>query len=247
MTARYPGLAGRAVIVSGGASGIGAAMVRAFVGQGAWTGFVDFDRAAGEALASETGAVFEPCDLRDIEALRAAFARLAERNGAATVLVNNAARDDRHDWAEVTPDFWDERVATNLRHQFFAIQAVAPGMIAAGGGAIVNMGSASWMQGTPRLPVYATSKAAVHGLTRSMARELGPHRIRVNCVIPGWVMTERQKDLWVTSEGLARLRQKQCLPDLLEPQALADAVLFLASDAARMITGADLMVDAGAL
>ncbi|WP_236638142.1 SDR family NAD(P)-dependent oxidoreductase [Mangrovicoccus ximenensis] len=210
-------------------------------------GFLDLDRDAGEAMAAETGAAFEPCDLRDIEALKSAVARLAERCGPATVLVNNAARDDRHDWREVTPDYWDERMATNLRHQFFAIQAVAPGMIAAGGGSIVNMGSGSWLQGTPQLPVYGTAKAGVHGLTRMMARELGPHRIRVNAVIPGWVMTERQQELWVTPEKLDGLRARQCLPDLLAPGDLADAVLFLASDAAKMITAAELIVDAGAL
>ncbi|WP_371743822.1 SDR family NAD(P)-dependent oxidoreductase [Mangrovicoccus sp. HB161399] len=241
------GLAGRSVLVTGGASGIGAAIVRAFAAEGAAAGFLDFDREAGTALAAETGAAFEPCDLRDIGALKAAIARMAERCGPATVLVNNAARDDRHDWAEVTPDYWDERIATNLRHQFFAIQAVAPGMIAAGGGSIVNIGSGSWIQGTPRLPVYGTAKAALHGLTRTMARELGAHRIRVNTVVPGWVMTERQKDLWVTPEKLDALRQKQCLPDLLQPGDLAAAVLFLASDAAKMVTAADLMVDAGAL
>ncbi|WP_330998982.1 SDR family NAD(P)-dependent oxidoreductase [Mangrovicoccus algicola] len=242
-----PGLTGRSVLVTGGASGIGAAMTRAFAAAGAVAGILDLDAAAGEAIAAETGAAFEPCDLRDLDALKAGVARLAERCGPATVLVNNAARDDRHGWAEVTPDYWDERMATNLRHQFFAIQAVAPGMIAAGGGSIVNMGSGSWIQGTPGLPVYGTAKAAVHGLTRTMARELGPHRIRVNTVIPGWVMTERQKELWVTPEKIEGLRARQCLPDLLQPGDLADAVLFLASDAARMITAADLMVDAGAL
>ncbi|UIJ73275.1 SDR family NAD(P)-dependent oxidoreductase [Aurantimonas sp. HBX-1] len=250
--ATYPSLDGASVIVTGGASGIGADMVRAFAEQGARVGFVDIDRDAGTALANELagsrGAVaFEPCDLRDIAALRQAFEALAKAHGAATVLVNNAARDDRHGWQDVTPEYFDERIATNLRHMFFAIQAAAPGMIAAGGGSIVNMGSNSWWEAVGGMPAYTTAKAAVHGLTRSFARDLGEHRIRVNTVVPGWIMTERQKQLWVTPESIEKHRQRQCLPDLIKPVHVVRMVLFLASDDAAMCTANNYMVEAGSI
>jgi NAD(P)-dependent dehydrogenase (short-subunit alcohol dehydrogenase family) len=207
--ATYPSLRSAVVLVTGGASGIGEAIVRAFAAQGSRTGFVDLDEGRGRALADELGGQgaevrFEPCDLRDVDQLRRAFAALEAALGPATVLVNNAARDDRHGWEGVTPEYYDERIAANLRHMFFAIQAVAPGMIAAGKGSIINMGSNSWWQAAGGMPVYTTAKAAVHGMTRSFARDLGPHRIRVNTVVPGWVMTERQKALWVTPEKLER-------------------------------------------
>ena len=218
--ATYPSLAGKPVFVTGGASGIGAEIVRALAAQDAKVGFVDRDEAGGRAMAEETGAAFAACDLRDIDGLKAAFAALEAEIGAAEVLVNNAARDDRHDWRDVTPDYFDERIATNLRHMFFAIQAVAPGMIAAGGGSIVNIGSNSWWEAGGGFPVYATAKSAVHGLTRTMARDLGQHRIRINTVVPGWVMTERQRELWVTPEassittmmlGCARISSRSAL------------------------------------
>jgi NAD(P)-dependent dehydrogenase (short-subunit alcohol dehydrogenase family) len=220
--------------------------------QGSRVGFIDIDTERGGALTAELGERgaeihFESCDLRDIEALKDAFAALAAALGPATVLVNNAARDDRHDWQQVTPDYYDERIATNLRHMFFAIQAVAPGMIAAGKGSIINFGSNSWWQATGGMPVYTSAKAAVHGMTRSFARDLGPHRIRVNTVVPGWVMTERQKTLWVTPEALERHRNRQCLPDLIEPVYLARMVLFLASDDAAMCTANNYMVEAGSI
>jgi len=247
--ARYPSLKGKTVFVTGGASGIGAEIVAAFAAEGAKVGFVDRDEGAARGLLSrvEATVAFEACDLRDIEALRGAFAALAERLGPAQVLVNNAARDDRHDWREVTPDYWDERMDTNLRHMFFAIQAVAPGMIEAGGGSIVNIGSNSWWEAVGNFPAYATAKAAVHGLTRTMARDLGGHRIRVNTVVPGWIMTERQKTLWATPEALERHRQNQCLPDLIEPVYVARMVLFLASDDAAMCTAGNYMVEAGSI
>ncbi|WP_019996335.1 SDR family NAD(P)-dependent oxidoreductase [Aureimonas ureilytica] len=248
----YPSLKGRTVLVTGGASGIGADVVRAFAAQGSRVGFVDIDAERGAELASALStegaeAAFEPCDLRDIEALRAAFARLDARLGPATVLVNNAARDDRHGWEDVTPEYYDERIATNLRHMFFAIQAVAPGMIAAGGGSIINFGSNSWWEAGGGMPVYTTSKAAVHGMTRSFARDLGPHRIRVNTVVPGWIMTERQKELWVTEDALNRHLQRQCLPVPIEPVYLARMVLFLASDDSAMCTANNYMVEAGSI
>jgi len=247
--ALYPSLSGKTVFVTGGASGIGAEIVSAFAGQGARVGFIDRDEAASLKLtAAHRGAVdHEICDLRDIDALRAAFAALSARLGPATVLVNNAARDDRHDWQDVTPEYWDERMDTNLRHQFFAIQCVAPGMIAAGGGSIINMGSNSWWEAGGGFPAYATAKAAVHGLTRTMARDLGKHRIRVNAVVPGWIMTERQKTLWVTPETIEAHRQNQCLPDLIEPVYVARMVLFLASDDSLMCTASNFMVEAGSI
>ena len=250
--ATHPSLRGKPVIVSGGASGIGEATVRLFAEQGARTGFVDIDAERGAALAAELTAAgwtahFARCDLRDVSELNAAFSTLANAHGPARVLVNNAARDDRHRWQEVEPAYWDERVATNLRHMFFAIQAVAPGMIAAGGGSIINLGSDSWHRAIGGLPVYATCKAAVHGLTRSFARELGSHRIRVNTVVPGWTMTERQKQLWVTEEGLAAHKAQQCLPDMVQPEDVARMILFLASDDAASCTAHNFMVDAGVI
>ena len=190
---------------------------------------------------------FAKCDLRDVNALQEAFGKLADEIGPAEVLVNNAAHDDRHDWKDVTPEYWDERQATNIRHQFFAIQAVAPGMIEAGGGSIINMGSNSWWEAGGNFPAYTTAKAAVHGLTRTMARDLGDHRIRVNTVVPGWIMTDRQKELWVTPESIERHRDRQCLPDLIDPVYVARMVLFLASDDAAMCTANNYMVEAGSI
>lgn len=248
----YPSLQNACVVVTGGASGIGMEIVRAFAGQRAKVGFLDLDVERGDALAAELQASgaqarFEPCDLRDVEALRRAVEALAAVHGAAGVLINNAARDDRHRWEDVTPEYFDERVATNLRHMFFAIQAVAPGMIAAGGGSIVNLGSDSWWRAGGGFPAYTTAKAAVHGLTRGMARDLGPHRIRVNTLVPGWTMTERQQRLWVTPDKLAAQLTAQCLPDPIEPVYVARMALFLASDDSAMCTANNYMVEAGAI
>lgn len=246
--ARYPSLAGKVVYVTGGASGIGAEIVAAFADQGAKVGFVDLDAEGSAALcAAHANVTHEICDLRDIDNLRAAFAALKSRIGPADVLVNNAARDDRHAWTDVTPEYWDERMDTNLRHQFFATQAVAPDMIAKGGGSIINMGSNSWFEAGGGFPAYATAKAAVHGLTRTMARDLGKHRIRVNAVVPGWIMTERQKTLWVKPDTIEAHRNRQCLPDLIEPVYVARMVLFLASDDAAMCTANSYMVEAGSI
>ena len=247
--AHYPSLEGKTVIVSGGAQGIGADIVRAFAVQGANVGFLDFNQDASEALVANIpgNVAFETCDLRDIDALRTALAKLKERIGGAHVLVNNAARDDRHDWADVTPEYWDERQSTNLRHMFFSIQAVAPDMIENGGGSIINMGSNSWWEAGGGFPAYATAKAAVHGLTRTMARDLGKHRIRVNTVVPGWIMTDRQKELWATPEALEKHRDRQCLPDLIDPVYVARMVVFLASDDAAMCTACNYMVEAGSI
>ncbi len=246
--ATYPSLRDRAVLVTGGASGIGAAMVEAFAAQGARVGFIDRDAGAGQALVARApGAVMQAADLCDIEQLRDAVSQLRQRLGPIQVLVNNAARDDRHDWRDITPAYWDERMHTNLRHMFFAAQAVAPDMIEAGGGSIINMGSNSWHQASGGFAAYTTAKAAVHGLTRTLARDFGPHRIRVNTVVPGWVMTERQKELWVTPEALKAHQERQCLPDLIEPVFVARMVLFLASDDAMMCTANNYMVEAGSI
>jgi NAD(P)-dependent dehydrogenase (short-subunit alcohol dehydrogenase family) len=239
------------VFVTGGGSGIGAAIVQAFVAQGARTAFVDIDEAASLALCARldgTGAhspLFLPCDVRDIDALRAAIAQVQGRLGDITVLVNNAARDDRHRIEELTVEYWDERVAVNLRHQFFAAQAVAEQMKRCGGGSIVNFGSVSWMVKAGGMPAYTTSKAAVHGMTRSLARDLGPFNIRVNTVSPGWVMTERQLKLWVTAEGEVEMDRNQCLKIRLQPDDIARMVLFLAADDSRGCTAQNFIVDAG--
>jgi NAD(P)-dependent dehydrogenase (short-subunit alcohol dehydrogenase family) len=247
--ARYPSLENAVIYITGGASGIGRHMVEAFSEQGARVGFVDIAAELGGPLARELGDAvhFEACDLRDIDALKAAFAELKRALGPAGVLVNNAARDDRHGWQEVTPEYWDERIAANLRHMFFAIQTVAPDMIAAGKGSIINFGSNSWWESVGGMPAYTTAKAAVHGMTRSFARDLGKHRIRVNTIVPGWVMTERQKTLWANPEALERHRARQCLPDLIEPVYLARMALFLASDDSAMCTANNYMVEAGSI
>ena len=247
--ANYPSLKNKVILVTGGASGIGAVTVRAFAAQGAQVAFLDMDEGASAELVAEVGdnVTFEVCDLRDIDAMRGAISKLRERLGPFNVLVNNAARDDRHDWKDVTPEYWDERMATNMRHMFFAIQAVAPDMIEAGGGSIVNIGSNSWWEAGGGFPAYATAKSSVHGLTRTMARDLGEHRIRVNAIVPGWIMTDRQKELWVTPEAIAKHQERQCLPDLIDPSYVSRMVLFLASDDSAMCSASNFMVDAGSI
>ncbi|WP_299657562.1 SDR family NAD(P)-dependent oxidoreductase [uncultured Tateyamaria sp.] len=245
--ARYPSLTDAPVLITGGASGIGRLTVEAFADQGARVAFLDRDATAAAEVSAATGAAHALCDLRDIPATREAISELAGRVGAFTVLVNNAARDDRHNWQDVTPEYWDERMQTNLRHMFFAIQSVAPGMIDAGGGSIINLGSNSWWEAGGGFPAYATAKAAVHGLTRTMARDLGDHRIRVNTVVPGWIMTDRQKELWATPEALEAHRARQCLPDLIDPVYVARMVLWLASADSAMCTANNFMIEAGSI
>ncbi|HEY8564579.1 MAG TPA: SDR family NAD(P)-dependent oxidoreductase [Beijerinckiaceae bacterium] len=247
MPATFPSLANRTALVTGGASGIGAAIAGAFAAQGARVGILDLDAAAGRALADRLGpqAAFAPVDLRDIEALREAIGQVRARLGPITLLVNNAARDDRHRIEEVTPEFWRERMATNLDHQFFATQAVLPDMEAAGGGAIVNLGSVSWLVSPDDFVVYKTAKSAISGLTRALARELGPRNIRVNSILPGWIMTERQRELWLTPEGQDELMRRQCLKRELVPEDIAKVVLFLASDEAGAMTAQNVVVDGG--
>jgi D-xylose 1-dehydrogenase len=245
--AHYPSLSGRTVLVTGGASGIGSAIVEAFWEQDARVAFLDRDAVAGAALAEWLRAepLFINCDLADVGALRRAVDRAAAEFGPITVLVNNAARDDRHAIEEVTPEMWDGIMANNLRHQFFAAQAVIPGMAEAGGGAIVNLGSISWLIGQGGMPGYLSAKAAIAGLTRALARDLGVKNIRVNSVLPGWTMTERQLALWLTPEAEKDLMARQCLKRRLMPRDIANMVLFLAADDSAMCTSQSYIVDGG--
>jgi len=240
----YPSLRGKRVLITGGGSGIGAGIVEGFARQGADVTFFDIAEEESRALCDRTGARFERLDLTDVKALQAAIARMTDEEGAFDVLVNNAANDDRHSIEEVTEEYWDNRLDVNLKHHFFAAQAVIPGMREKGGGAIVNLGSISWHLGITRLPVYQTAKAAIEGLTRSLARELGPDGIRVTCVVPGNVRTPRQLR-WYTPEAEAEIVSAQCLGGRLAPEDVAAMVLFLASDDARLITGHEYFVDAG--
>lgn len=249
--ASYPSLEDRVVFVTGGGSGIGASIVEHLCGQRARVAFVDIQREASEALVGAIAArglpapVFIPCDLRDIAALRAAVSGAEARLGPIRVLVNNAAHDERHSIESVTPEYWDDRFAVNLRHQFFAAQAVVPQMAAAGGGSIINFGSTSWLVGQGGMPAYLSAKAAVAGLTRALARDLGPRNIRVNAVVPGWIMTERQIRLWLTPEGEQELLRRQCLKRKLVPEDIARVVLFLAADDSEACTNQSYIVDGG--
>jgi NAD(P)-dependent dehydrogenase (short-subunit alcohol dehydrogenase family) len=244
--ARYPDLARLKVLVTGGGSGIGAAIVAAFADQGAQVAFLDRNAETAAATASCTGAAHRVCDLADIGAARAAIAELASGKPF-RVLVNNAGDDSRHAWDAVTPELWDDRFAVNLRHQFFCAQAVAPGMAAAGGGAIVNLGSISWMFGAAGLIAYTTAKAAVGGLTKSLARELGGANIRVNCIAPGWVLTDKQvARAQATDPGkFADYLRRQCLKQHLEPPDVARLALWLASEESRRCTGQTFVLDGG--
>lgn len=244
LRAVYPSLRGRRVLITGGGSGIGAGIVQAFVQQGSHVTFLDILNGESEELASAIGARFERIDLRDIGATTARIRQLIEREGPFHVLVNNAANDDRHKIDEVTEEYWDDRLAVNLKHQFFCAQAVVPGMRSTGGGAIVNLGSISWHLALPDLVLYQTCKAAIEGLTRALARDLGKDNIRVNCVVPGNIRTPRQMQ-WYTPEGEAKIVDAQCIDTRLEPRDVAALATFLASDDARGMTGHEYFVDAG--
>ncbi|MFT3967907.1 MAG: SDR family oxidoreductase [Sphingobium sp.] len=246
----YPSLAGKRVFVSGGASGIGEGLVEAFAAQGARVAFCDIAKDAGSAVAARLGAdaahapIFHPCDLRDVAAVQAMLGAVEGVLGGIDILVNNAANDDRHAVADVTPDYWEERMAVNLRHLFFAAQAVVPMMKRAGSGVILNFGSISWHLGLPGLVLYQTAKAAIEGMTRGLARDLGRDNIRVNTIVPGNVKTPRQEK-WYSPEAEAELVAAQCLDGRILPADVAALALFLASDDARMCTGHDYFIDAG--
>jgi NAD(P)-dependent dehydrogenase (short-subunit alcohol dehydrogenase family) len=243
----YPSLAGRTTIITGGATGIGAAFVRGFVRNQARVAFLDIDAQAGAALAAETAALFLPCDLRDLDALTGAIAAAEAALGPVRVLVNNAARDNRMTFDTLTAEQFDDGMASNFRHVVFACRAVLASMRAQGGGAIVNMSSVAWMGGGREMEIYAAAKAAIVGFTNSLARDVGPDRIRVNAIAPGMVLTERQRRLWFQDESrIEDLRSRQCLPDLIAADDVADLALFLASDNSRAITKQCFIINAGA-
>ena len=243
--ASYTSLKGKTVYITGGAGGIGEAVSTSFASQGAKVGILDLDGDAASILASKLGAVAVQCDLRDIDQLQAALTTLKSKIGPADILVNNAAHDQRHEWRDVTSDYWDERMAVNLRHMFFAIQAVAPDMIKKSHGSIINFSSTSWKLKMGTMPAYTTAKAAIHGLTRSFMMELGKSNIRVNTVFPGWTMTKRQKQLWFDEAGQKVLDEHQAMRGLIQPEDIANMVLFLAADDSRFCTGQEFIVDGG--
>lgn len=249
--AQYPSLRDKVVFVTGGGSGIGAAIVSHFCEQGARVYFVDVADEPSLELVEEIGQrgdpapVFRYCDLRDIAKLQQTVQDVAAEAGAIHVLVNNAAHDERHKIEDVTLDYWEDRMHVNLRHHFFTVQAALPALRQAAGASIVNMGSASWHVGQGGMPGYTSAKAGVEGLTRGLARDLGPDRIRVNCVIPGWIMTERQKQLWLTPEAEADLLKKQCLQDKVQPADVARMVLWLAAADSGACTNQSFVVDGG--
>jgi len=250
MAAIYPDLEGKPVLVTGGGSGIGASIVRAFARQKAKVGFLDIARDASTRLVDELAAQgvsvhYEYCDVTNIDHLRAAIDRIRANIGPIRVLINNAAHDDRHTVESVTPEYWDDRIAVNLKHQFFAAQAVLPDMQAAQDGAIVNFGSISWMTAQGGMPVYTASKSAVLGLTRGLARDYGAWNIRVNAIVPGWIMTERQVEKWLTPQGEADLMKGQCLKRKLYPDDVARVVVFFASEEASACTSQHYVVDGG--
>ncbi len=250
-TAIYPSLKDRVVFVTGGGSGIGESIVEHFAAQGSKVAFVDIARECSEQLVARVAAAGHPapkfieCDLKDIDALRAAIEQTRQALGPIRVLVNNAAHDERHAIDDVTPEYWDGRIAVNLKHQFFAAQAAYPQMEAAGGGSIVNIGSVSWVIGQGGMPCYLTAKSAVQGLTRALARDLGPKNIRVNSILPGWIMTQRQIDLWLTPEGEAELMERQCVKRKLVPEDIARIVLFFAADDSGACSNQSYIADGG--
>ncbi|UWR14781.1 SDR family NAD(P)-dependent oxidoreductase [Sulfitobacter sp. M368] len=248
-TATFHDLKDTSVFITGGGAGIGAAITEGFIEQGAKVAFVQRSDASGfcDDMQDKHGVrpLFIPCDITDVSALQSAISTAAQAHGAVTVLVNNAANDKRHDTEDVTEEFWDWSQAINLKAYFFACQAVIAGMRAAGGGAIVNFSSISYMMGNAGYPSYTTANAGINGMSRSLAREFGPDKIRVNALAPGWVMTDKQRDLWVTPEALAAHLERQCLKEELLPQDIVDAVLFLSSKTSRMMTGQMMVVDGG--
>ena len=249
--ATYPSLKDRVTLITGGGSGIGASIVERFCEQGSKVYFVDNDKRASQDLVERFADFggntprFICCDVRNIDELQSVIKSIIQSSGPIRILVNNAARDDRHSIDEVTPDYFDERIAVNMRHHFFAAQSVIEGMKSVGGGSIINMGSVSWMIGSVNMPVYLAAKSAILGLTRALARDLGPYNIRVNSILPGWIMTDRQKERWLTPEGEAELMRRQCLKRKLEPDEIARIVLFFSSDDSGICTNQNFVADGG--
>ncbi|QNJ99764.1 SDR family NAD(P)-dependent oxidoreductase [Dyella telluris] len=248
--ATYPSLADRHVFITGGATGIGAAFVEHFAKQGARVSFIDIDEASGEQLAESLARcahrpLFVRCDVTQLDALHAAIATARELNGKVAVLVNNAANDVRHAFGTTTEAEFDQNIAINLRHQYFATQAVRDDMRALGGGSVICLGSTGWMKKNAGYPMYAMAKSAVHGMVNGLARELGHDRIRINALVPGWVITEKQRRLWLDDAGKEEIARVQCMPGYLMAEDLARAALFLAADDSRMCTGQDFIVDGG--
>lgn len=249
MTANYPDLDGASVFITGGGSGIGASLTEGFLRQGAKVAFAQRSDASAfvDQMERETGRrpLFLTCDITDVAALRSSISKASKAHGPVSVLVNNAANDKRHATLDVDEEFWDWSIAINFKAYFFAAQAVIPEMQKIGGGSIINFSSVSYMMGNAGYPIYAASNSGINGLTRSLAREFGPDRIRVNALAPGWVLTKKQKDLWVTPEGLKAHVNRQCLKDTMEPEDVVGGCLFLASSASRMMTGQALVIDGG--
>lgn len=248
--ANYPSIIGKVAYITGGAGGIGEAVTEAFARNGAVVGILDLDEGAGSALAAKLASQgvkssFAKVDLRNIDDLRSALSKLKAAIGPADILVNNAAHDQRHAWKDVTPDYWDERMAVNLRHMFFAIQAVAPDMLARKSGSIINFSSTSFKLKMGAMPAYTTAKSAVHGLTKSFQMEFGKAGVRVNTVYPGWVMTKRQKELWFDEAGARTIKEHQAMTGLIQPEDIANLVMFLSSDDSRYCTGAEFTCDGG--
>lgn len=249
--AQFPEFRDRSVLITGGGSGIGAAIVEGFAREGAKVSFIDIAEEESHALADRLSrdmlhpVRFHRADLRDVDAIRRTVDEVVAHSGPISVLVNNAARDDRHDLADVTPEYWDNNLATNLRHVFFTSQAVAPSMREAGGGAIINMSSIAFLLNMPDFPAYSTAKAGVIGLTKSLAGKLGPDNIRVNCILPGMIVTDRQMKLWLTEEGIADTVQRQCIKKVLHADAIVGPCLFLASDCAAAMSAQSIIVDGG--
>lgn len=248
--ATYPSLVDRAVLITGGATGIGAAFVTHFAQQGARVAFLDIDEKGATALRAalpETRhePIFLRCDVTDVDALRTSIAEASSHIGKISVLINNAANDRRHHLEDTSPDEFEQSIAVNLRHQYFATQAVVPGMRELGGGSVICLGSTGWMIKNAGYPMYAMAKSAVHGLVNGLARELGKHRIRINALVPGWVITDKQRELWLDEAGEREIQQKQCMPGYLAADDLARAALFLGADDSRMCTGQDFIVDGG--
>jgi D-xylose 1-dehydrogenase len=246
----YPDLEGKVVIVTGGGSGIGESIVHHFARQKAKVGFLDINEAASRSVVAAmdkagTPVAFRHCDLTDIPALREAIAALRKDLGPVAVLVNNAAHDERHKMEDVTEAYWDQRIAVNIKHQFFCAQAVIEDMKAARAGSIINFGSTSWMAGQGGMAAYTAAKSGVIGLTRSLARDFGPYNVRCNAIAPGWIMTQRQIDNWLTPDALRELEQRQCLKRKIMPDEIARFTVFLASEEASACTNQQYVVDGG--